>query len=89
MINAARVGTPSGCEDLYEAKPCPPLAVHAAVKGDSGCCREFRLRVSRRKFFGYRALPLRNHHETFLLLLSFQPTDVWFQQPGDLLVHAT
>jgi len=24
MINAARVGTPSGCENLYEAKTCPP-----------------------------------------------------------------
>ncbi|MDP1855011.1 MAG: transposase, partial [Candidatus Nitrotoga sp.] len=23
-INAARVGTPSGCENLYEAKTCPP-----------------------------------------------------------------
>jgi hypothetical protein len=24
MINAARVGTPSGCENLYEAKTCQP-----------------------------------------------------------------
>ncbi|MFZ1548126.1 MAG: hypothetical protein WAT12_13675 [Candidatus Nitrotoga sp.] len=24
MIDAARVGTPSGCENLYEAKSCPP-----------------------------------------------------------------
>ncbi|CAG9933400.1 protein of unknown function [Candidatus Nitrotoga arctica] len=23
MINATRLGTPSGCENLYEAKTCP------------------------------------------------------------------
>ncbi|RFC41036.1 MAG: hypothetical protein DID89_2727546297 [Candidatus Nitrotoga sp. CP45] len=36
MISADRVGTPSGCENLYEAKTCPPnLTQETALLGQS------------------------------------------------------
>jgi hypothetical protein len=54
------------------------------------CCREGRFRVLqgisplgvKKMVFGYRVLTLRNHHEYFLYLRSFQLATVWFQQSG-------